>query len=386
MVATYDDAGDTYEQASWTYNGSLLSAGLTLLETSATDQVDRIAAMRAQTLSVKVGTHGNSLGTLAADFYDALPAIDGQIDLYLGTVNLFSGTIKTVDVDELRGSHTMAKMGAQDAGPDGAAPTTAPWGLSDTPNGTTTFGYDRLTKRTRTTEGGAAKVTYEVTLHKDGLWKNMDVPVTSVLHGLSATVFTIVDVTAEWPVGGPVPAAGTYTLILGESVLTLQELIADTASVVAVAEVESSITPPGMIALWWGDVSLIPVGWFLCDGLNSTPDLRDKFIVGADDTNENTGGGTVSPGDGFGHNVHDVHTASATHSSDGSHGSHGTPSAVAPNYTAGAVGGAASSTHTHNTAAGGHTHDAHTASGDHSTHIDHAPKYYRLAYIMKSLS
>lgn len=37
----------------------------------------------------------------------------------------------------------------------------------------------------------------------------------------------------------------------------------------------------GMIVMWKGTVATIPSGWALCDGLNGTPDLRDKFIVGA---------------------------------------------------------------------------------------------------------
>jgi hypothetical protein len=40
----------------------------------------------------------------------------------------------------------------------------------------------------------------------------------------------------------------------------------------------------GMIMLWAGSVASVPSGWFLCDGTNSTPDLRNKFIVGAGST------------------------------------------------------------------------------------------------------
>ena len=38
---------------------------------------------------------------------------------------------------------------------------------------------------------------------------------------------------------------------------------------------------PGIIVAWSGTVDSIPAGWVLCDGANGTPDLRDKFIVGA---------------------------------------------------------------------------------------------------------
>ena len=37
----------------------------------------------------------------------------------------------------------------------------------------------------------------------------------------------------------------------------------------------------GIIAIWSGAVVDIPFGWKLCDGSSGTPDLRDRFIVGA---------------------------------------------------------------------------------------------------------
>lgn len=33
--------------------------------------------------------------------------------------------------------------------------------------------------------------------------------------------------------------------------------------------------------MWSGAINNIPFGWLLCNGLNDTPDLRDRFIVGA---------------------------------------------------------------------------------------------------------
>ena len=37
----------------------------------------------------------------------------------------------------------------------------------------------------------------------------------------------------------------------------------------------------GMILMWSGAISNIPSGWVLCDGNNGTPNLQDRFIVGA---------------------------------------------------------------------------------------------------------
>ncbi|MBL7069351.1 MAG: hypothetical protein ISS34_05790 [Candidatus Omnitrophica bacterium] len=39
--------------------------------------------------------------------------------------------------------------------------------------------------------------------------------------------------------------------------------------------------PTGVIVMWSGSIASIPEGWVLCDGTNGTPDLRDRFIVGA---------------------------------------------------------------------------------------------------------
>ncbi|KST68628.1 phage tail protein [Mastigocoleus testarum] len=43
----------------------------------------------------------------------------------------------------------------------------------------------------------------------------------------------------------------------------------------------SSVVLRGMIIMWSGNVDHIPHGWGLCDGNNGTPDLQDRFIVGA---------------------------------------------------------------------------------------------------------
>ena len=43
-------------------------------------------------------------------------------------------------------------------------------------------------------------------------------------------------------------------------------------------------TPAGVIVLWSGSIGSIPVGWALCNGSNGTPDLRDRFVVGAGST------------------------------------------------------------------------------------------------------
>lgn len=42
--------------------------------------------------------------------------------------------------------------------------------------------------------------------------------------------------------------------------------------------------PQGTILPWYGKLDEIPDGFYLCDGKNGTPDLRNRFLVGAGDT------------------------------------------------------------------------------------------------------
>ena len=73
---------------------------------------------------------------------------------------------------------------------------------------------------------------------------------------------------------GPTASAGTNTT-----------QIATTAFVTtAIATAVAAAVPSGMIMIWSGSVGSIPTGWVLCNGSNSTPDLRDKFVIGAGST------------------------------------------------------------------------------------------------------
>ena len=55
----------------------------------------------------------------------------------------------------------------------------------------------------------------------------------------------------------------------------------DIGTRVATTAYVHSVLPAGMIMMWGGSVGSIPTGWQLCNGSNGTPDLRDRFIVGA---------------------------------------------------------------------------------------------------------
>jgi len=41
------------------------------------------------------------------------------------------------------------------------------------------------------------------------------------------------------------------------------------------------LVPRGGVILWHGSSDAIPKGWAICDGTQGTPDMRDRFVVGA---------------------------------------------------------------------------------------------------------
>ena len=106
-----------------------------------------------------------------------------------------------------------------------------------------------------------------------------------------------------------------------------------------------------------GSTNAIPQGWALCDGQNGTPDLRDRFVIGAS-TNRIVGavGGLVS------HN-HGVSITTERPTDD---------YFAAPGYNdpdRGYVGAAVT--------AAGHLHTVTIQPAD------HLPPYYALAFIIK---
>lgn len=78
--------------------------------------------------------------------------------------------------------------------------------------------------------------------------------------------------------------------------------------------ISGSTIPAGVITMWSGSVLGVPTGWALCNGANGTPDLRDRFVVGA--------GSSLSPGQ-FGGNVSLTTSSAGTHTHSGSTSSTG---------------------------------------------------------------
>lgn len=171
--------------------------------------------------------------------------------------------------------------------------------------------------------------------------------------------------------------------------------------------------PVGACMPFFGEIGDIPANWFLCDGTNGTPDLTDRFVVGA---------GSSFPADDVG--GAENHTHAVTIDSGGSHthtgtnagtalsiaqlpahdhgngvtntdadlycygskaSSTSTPNSIDDNSANGTLQGLTESvgsgaTHTHVLtidAGGAHTHSGSTAAGS------SLPPYYSMIYIMK---
>ena len=158
--------------------------------------------------------------------------------------------------------------------------------------------------------------------------------------------------------------------------------------------------PSGGIIMWSGSIASIPSGWYLCDGNNSTPDLRNRFVVGAnaDDTGvaktSVTGSATQSGGSKDAIVVSHTHTATVT--DPGHNHLTGNPDTGGGSYfgVSGASGGNAanrdsligglvnSNTYVTNTKTTGVT-VANSTTGASGTNAN-LPPYYALAFIMKA--
>jgi hypothetical protein len=75
-----------------------------------------------------------------------------------------------------------------------------------------------------------------------------------------------------------------YKFILQDSVGATIATYDDIYGILGTIPAVSSTLPTGMILLWSGSIGSIPAGYLLCDGTNSTPDLRNRFIIGAGST------------------------------------------------------------------------------------------------------
>jgi hypothetical protein len=141
--------------------------------------------------------------------------------------------------------------------------------------------------------------------------------------------------------------------------------------------------PTGGIILWSGSVASIPSGWALCNGSNGTPDLRNRFVVGAGSTySVNATGGSADA-----IVVSHTHTATSTSTVTDPGHTHTIPtSETGDGFGKADVGNAVTEgTLTTNSSTTGVTVATSTSvasTGSSGTNAN-LPPYYALAYIMK---
>lgn len=144
----------------------------------------------------------------------------------------------------------------------------------------------------------------------------------------------------------------------------------------------------GMIMMWSGTIATIPTGWVLCNGSNGTPDLRNRFVIGAHSDSAGvaystvTGTNTQTGGSKDAINVSHTHTATVT---DPGHSHTLTNLATYSDTVSG--GGITIQTRTNSnatsaTATTGIT-VANSTEGSSGTN-QNLPPYYALAFIMKT--
>jgi hypothetical protein len=73
----------------------------------------------------------------------------------------------------------------------------------------------------------------------------------------------------------------SYKFVLQNADAVLIQTLDNIYPILQNAPASAPAIPSGCILLWSGSTGSIPATWYLCDGTNGTPDLRDRFIVGA---------------------------------------------------------------------------------------------------------
>ena len=146
--------------------------------------------------------------------------------------------------------------------------------------------------------------------------------------------------------------------------------------------------PSGGIIMWSGTIATIPSGWYLCNGSNSTPDLRNRFVIGAySDTTgvaytTITGANTQTGGTKDAIVVSHTHTATSTVTDPGHN--HTVTSSSSPPYNAGGNAVFGPATQTTSTATTGITVATTNSTTGSSGTDQNLPPYYALAFIMKT--
>ena len=173
-----------------------------------------------------------------------------------------------------------------------------------------------------------------------------------------------------------------YKFVLADSTNAVIQTYDNLYGIIGVQATSGATIPAGLISMWSGSIGSIPSGWYLCDGSNGTPNLTDKFIIGAGSTYAVNGTGGATSVTLVTANM-PAHTHTATVTDPGHTHTSNAQQQNTSNQLAGGGGlTTASATATINSATTGIT--VTNASVGSGTSFSIIPSYYALAYIQKS--
>jgi hypothetical protein len=178
----------------------------------------------------------------------------------------------------------------------------------------------------------------------------------------------------------------------GTTALTANDLVIN--SIVEVVydgtqfQLVNSPIPTGIITMWSGTIATIPAGWLLCNGSSGTPDLRNKFVIGAYSDTAGVAYTTITGANTQTGGTKDAIVVSHTHTATDSGHTHSIDNPRQPQ--GGEVGGitntppaAANNSGTVATTQTGTANITVSTTGSSGTD-QNLPPYYALAFIMKA--
>jgi hypothetical protein len=171
-----------------------------------------------------------------------------------------------------------------------------------------------------------------------------------------------------------------YKFVLQDAVSSTIATYDNLYGILGTIPASGSTLPSGCIILWSGAIGSIPSGYVICDGNNGTPDLRNKFVVGAGNTYSvnQTGGSADSIV------VSHTHTATSVVTDPGHvHGLYAAQGDAVGGSGANAAYRGTPGANTSSAVTGITVATTNASTGVSATNAN-LPPYYALAYIMKT--
>lgn len=172
-----------------------------------------------------------------------IPAVGDAVAM---TNPTWAGTVSSVEITDTVEKGTSKHVHIAATNEDAAAASAAPWGLSDAPNNSTTYGYQNLSTKVTLDREGSTDTTGSCTIFQSGLTAGMTFQLTSANHGYSATDFTVQDVTTRWPK----PSAPTYQIDFGAPIVTMSVWLnsGQSGTITTTKITDGSVTTPKLAA------------------------------------------------------------------------------------------------------------------------------------------